>query len=431
MTSEQTQPPRGRNAYVWVWLPGSNDPVVAGVAAPTTETLNREPVIAFRYAASYLARRDAISLWTPELPLTDQVFDPRQSTPGRDPLPLASCLRDAAPDAWGRRVINLRMSNDAGRDADEMTYLLGSGSNRIGALDFQASPVEYVSRDDDATLEQLMDLAALVEAGEHIPDALAAAAQHGTSIGGARPKALLTDGHRQLIAKFSSAADDRPVVKSEAMSMLLAARAGIDVAPVEVCRTNGKDVLLVQRFDRVAIADGTFARRGMLSMLTVLGFAAAGSWGASYADIAQELRTGPWDEVPRALREMFSRLAFNILVGNNDDHLRNHAAFWDGHKLALTPAYDLAPQIRNTNPSSQAIAITSDGQRASQLRLVLEVAREFLLDRAEAEEIVERVRTAIEVNWEECADLAQLTGPERAALRGREFLNPYVDYNEA
>ena len=419
------------SAYVWVWMPGSVEPVVAGVIVPAGGLMHGESVYAFRYAVSYLARRDAISLWEMELALGSEVFDPRVPKLGRDPMALASCLRDGAPDAWGRRVFNLRMGVDASSEAHELTYMLGSGTNRIGALDFQASATDYVPRDDAATLEQLMDLAALVDRGEYIPEALAAAAQHGTSIGGARPKAVLADGDGQLIAKFSSADDHRPVVKTEGFAMLLAARAGINVAPVEVRRVEGKDVLLVERFDRVPAGRGRFQRRGMLSMLTILGLRAEGSWGASYALIAQEIRAGVWSDVPGALNEMFARLVFNILVGNNDDHLRNHAAFWDGRTLALTPAYDLAPTPRSTDTSSQAIAITRDGQRASQLRVALAVAPEFLLDRKVAQAVVDRLRSAITENWHECADLAQLTKPERDALRGRQFLNPYIDYDEA
>lgn len=417
-------------AYVWVWLPDQSAPVVAGVLRSAGETLAGEPVVLFRYAGSYLSRSDKISLWTKELPLEDRVFDPRRPTPGRDALALASCLRDGAPDAWGRRVIDLRLAEDLAQGG-ELTYLLNSGTNRIGALDFQASPHQYVPRDDTATLDQLMELAERVEAGEPIPPALLAAAQHETSVGGARPKALLTDGTRQLIAKFSSVADHRPVVKSEALAMLLAGHAGIDVPAVELRRVNGKDVLLVERFDRVTADDGTVRRRGMISMLTILGLHAAGSWGASYADIAHEIRTGPWANVPEALREMFRRLVFNILVGNNDDHLRNHAAFWDGTTLRLTPAYDVAPQVRSTNTSSQAIAITRDGQRASQLRLAKLVAPEFHLRATQANEIVEEVRSAIKTYWDDCADLAQLTTQERSALYGRQFLNPYIDYDEA
>lgn len=279
MTSERAAqgPGTPERAYVWAWLPEATSPVVAGVLGSTGAVLDGEPVLAFRYAVSYLARPEAISLFTPELPLADATYDPRR-TPEREPLPLAGCLRDAAPDAWGRRVINLRRAGNPEADLGEMTYLLSSGSNRIGGLDFQFSRSTYVTRDDDATLEQLLELADLVEAGEPVPQELEAAAQHGTSIGGARPKALLTDGERYLVAKFSSTTDTRPVVKAEAAAMLLAARAGIDVAPVEVRRIDGRDVLLVERFDRVPAPHATpgagHSRRLMLSMLTVLGYTA-------------------------------------------------------------------------------------------------------------------------------------------------------------
>jgi serine/threonine-protein kinase HipA len=187
-SSRSTRGPSGtsaRQAYVWVWLPGEVEPVVAGVVVATEQRLGGEEVLLFSYGRSYLSRPDAISLWTPELPLIDGTIDPRQPVP------------NAAPDAWGRRVINLRRGFDAGGRVDELTYLLSSGSNRIGALDFQFRSDVYESRNEVATLEQLMNLAELVEAGEPIPDSLAAAAQHGTSIGGARPKALLSDGDRQ------------------------------------------------------------------------------------------------------------------------------------------------------------------------------------------------------------------------------------------
>src|SRR5690606_25595714 len=107
---------------------------------------------------------------------------------------MPGCLRDAAPDAWGRRVILNRALGGAGRDADtgvldELSYLLQSGSDRIGALDFQASPSEYVPREGDgASLEELLDSAARVERGLPLSPALAQALQHGTSIGGGRAK---------------------------------------------------------------------------------------------------------------------------------------------------------------------------------------------------------------------------------------------------
>lgn len=430
MTSDQPAP----RAYVWVWLPGATSPVVAGVLQASGRAFADEPVLAFRYAASYRARPDAVSLYTPELPLGPAVLDPTR-VPHRDPLHLAGSLRDAAPDAWGRRVINLEVGNDPDLHLSELTYLLRSGSDRIGALDFQQSPTEYVPRDQHASLDQLVEGAEMVERGEHLPPSLAAAVGHGTSIGGARPKALLRDGDRHLIAKFSSSTDDRPVVKAEGAAMLLAARAGADVAPVSVVRAGGKDVLLVERFDRYALTgpDGNVgvARRQMLSMLTVLGLSETSARYGSYAQMAQHVRTGPWTDVPRTLRELFTRLVVNVLVGNTDDHLRNHAAFWDGTHLSLTPAYDIAPQRRSTNTATQAIGITADGRRSSQLRLCREVAGEFLLTDAQAVAVIDRVRTAVVDGWDDVCDQVGLASAERATLWGREFAHPYVDYAEA
>lgn len=416
-------------AYVWVWLPGAARPVVAGVVGSAGAVLDGEPVLAFRYAASYLGNPDAISLFRPELPLRDQTFDPRQPGRGRDPLPLAGCLRDAAPDAWGRRVINLRRAGNPQADLGEMTYLLASGSNRIGALDYQASPAEYVTRDQDATIEQLLQLTDLVEAGLPVPPSLEAAAQHGTSIGGARPKALLVDGDRHLIAKFSSTTDTRPVVKAEAVAMLLAARAGLDVARVDVRRVDGRDVLLVERFDRVATATGP-TRRLMLSMLTVLGYSAMSSRHASYAEMADAIRTGPWTDVAGTLRELYRRLVLNVIVGNNDDHLRNHAAFWDGQQLTLTPAYDIAPQPRHGQTSTQAIGITRDGTRWSQLSTCHEVARDFLISRVDAKEITDELVDLVRRDWHEVSDIAQLSSVERDDLWHRELMNPFIFRSE-
>ncbi len=417
-----------KRVFVWTWLPGTTEPVVAGALAPGGAALHGERVMAFRYAASYLDRSEAISLFAPELPLTDATVDPRR-IPGREPLPLPSCLRDAAPDTWGRRVINARMAGHPEQPVDETTYLLGSGSNRIGALDFQARPDEHVARDDDATLEQLLALADLVEAGEPIPDSLTAAAQHGTSIGGARPKAMLVDGARQLIAKFPSSADVRPVVQHEAVAMLLAAHVGIDVPPVEVVPVAGRDVLIVERFDRVAVDGLAYERRAMVSMLTVLGLAEHSARYASYAQMAEAIRVHGWARVPETLRELFTRLVLNVCVGNTDDHLRNHAAFWDGTALSLTPAYDVCPQVRSTDPASHAIGISSATDRASQLRACRAVAPVFLLTSAEAEAIMDHVVSTITDSWHDVCDAARLTAVQRASLLGREILNPYIHYD--
>src|SRR5690606_37763317 len=132
------------------------------------------------------------------------------------------------------------------------TYLLESGSERIGALDFQASATEYIPRQGrHASLEELIRSAEMVEQGIPLRPELDQALQHGSSLGGARPKVLIEDGERKLIAKFSASTDLYNVVKAEFIAMRLAQEVGLNVAQVQLTRAMGKDVLLVERFDRI------------------------------------------------------------------------------------------------------------------------------------------------------------------------------------
>jgi len=311
---------------------------------------------------------------------------------------------------------------------DELTYLLASASDRIGALDFQTSSTVYEPRGGQATLEQLARVAELIDAGEPIPEDLVAAAGHGTSVGGARPKALLTDGGgRHWVAKFSSSTDDRPVVKAEAVGMLLAQKIGINAPAVQVTQAAGKDVLLVERFDRT-VGGG---RRMVVSALTILGLDEPSARYSSYADLAAAIRHAGWVDPARQLHELFTRMVLNIAVSNTDDHLRNHAAFWDGTKLTLTPAFDVAPQRRSTSVATHAIALNSDGNRFSQFRVARVAGGPFGISEREAAAIIDHVESTIRSSWDDVCDEAQLTQNERQQLWGREILNDYATWDQA
>lgn len=415
MTSEPAERPQ--EAFVWVWLPGATEPVVAGRLAA------ERGAYVFNYGRSYLERPDTIALYWPELPLRPGAIAPPP------PLTIAGCLRDGAPDAWGRRVIVNRLTGLAGEaagrvDFDELTFLLHSGSDRAGALDFQASPDVYRPREaEGAPLEALLDAAGRVERGEPIPPDLDRALFHGSSIGGARPKALVTDGSRKFIAKFSASNDFYPVVKAEFLAMRLAARAGLDVAPVELVEAAGKHVLLVERFDRSYTAAG-WKRRATVSALTMLGLDEMQARYASYGDLADLIRarfTAPRE----TLRELFTRLVFNVLAGNADDHARNHAAFWDGAVLSLTPAYDLCPQARTGREANQAMLIDG-GDRRSRLETCRTAAARFLLTDAEARVIIDGVVETIRGAWDAACDEARLSRVDRALFWRRQFLNDYA-----
>ncbi len=404
-------------AYVWAWLPGATDPVVAGQITEQGDTIQ------FNYGRSYLERENAIALYLPELPLE----------PGLLPLPgglsMPSSIRDAAPDAWGRRVILNRTFGKKGPELDrkelsELIFLLESGSDRIGALDFQESPTDYIPRQSqNATLEELIDSAKRVEAGIPLTPELDQALHHGSSIGGARPKALIESDDKKYIAKFSASNDLYSVVKAEFIAMRLAALAGLNVAPVSMTKASGKDVLLIERFDRIKAVAG-WHRKIMVSALTLFGLDEMMARYASYEDLAQIIRVR-FDQPKASLHELFARLVFNILCGNTDDHARNHAAFWDGQSLTLTPAYDICPQGRTGREASQAMLIAGD-KRASLLQTCLSNAHHFLLKEKDAVVIVQSQLQVIRENWDLVCEEAELTEVDKNLFWGRQFLNPFA-----
>ena len=406
-----------KEAYIWFWLPETVDPIVVG------RLVREGQRYIFNYGRSWLKHAQAMAIYIPELPLRQGAIEP---TP---PLAMAGCLRDAAPDAWGRRVIINRLTGLKHKQAehiefDELTYLMHSGSDRIGALDFQASPEYYIPRQEEhASLDMLHDAAQIVAAGQDLPADLARALFHGSSIGGARPKALIDTDNRKMIAKFSTPADSYSVVKAEFIAMRLAQYAGLNVAPVQLTKASGKDVLLIERFDRHKTDQG-WARRSLVSALTMFGLDEMQARYAHYGELADIIRKR-FHAPKKTLHELFARIVFNILVGNTDDHARNHAAFWDGQYLSLTPAYDICPQARTGQEASQAMLI-HENDRRSQLNTCLAGAAKFQLTQAEAQDIMDHQIAIIEQYWAPLCDEAQLSKAEAHFFWKRQFLNPYA-----
>ncbi len=403
--------------YAWIWLPAAAEPVLAGRLGRDGNTLS------FAYADAYLRRSDAISIFPAELPLKEGPISP---APG---LMLASCIRDAAPDAWGRRVLaNQRFGAGAsdldGTDLDEISCLLRSGSDRIGALDFQSSTTRHTPRlPQGGSLDRLLDAADLVQRGIPLSRELKAALLPRCAVGGARPKALVADEGKAFIAKFSGPNDGFDIVKAEFLAMRLARLVGLEVAPVQLVRSGSRDVLLIERFDRIMV-DGVWRRRALVSGLTLLGLDEMMARYASYQELATIIRHRFTDPKP-TLRELFSRLVFNILCGNTNDHARNHAAFWNGSALSLTPAYDICPQGRTGREASQAMLIDGD-RRFSQIAVCLDAAPSFLLSREEATAIAAAQISTIKKQWQAVCDEATLSTVDRELFWRRQFLNPFA-----
>ncbi len=416
MTSD---PAAYSTAYVWIWLPGSTSPVVAGRLAVVDGQFQ------FNYGRSYLDRADAISIYEPELPLQ----------PGLQHMPedtgIPSCLRDAGPDSWGQKVI-LDILDPRARphvESEDIFFLLESGADRIGALDFRLSPDGYEPRQmpRDVSLSELLAAVARFEEGEPLKADMARVLRHcASSVGGARPKALVDGSVNKRIAKFSFSTDSDFKIKAEFVAMRLAQACGLNVAPVSLARVEGKDILMIERFDRIRVEEG-WLRKPMISAFTLFGPSEISARHASYLEFTDIIRHR-FSEPKATLRELFGRLCFNILCSNTDDHARNHAAFWDGRELALTPAYDICPQPRIGDAACQAMAV-GESTNLSMLCICLDTAHRYLLSRGEALAIMRQQIETIGDRWSAVCGQAVLSADQRTIMMGNKFLSPFAFLN--
>lgn len=401
--------------FVWIWLPGAEKPVVAGRLQFSVKGYE------FIYGRSYFEQLQAHSIDPQILPLGQKNFGPQSA--------LFNPLRDAAPDAWGRRVLLYRLGMAANTDTQALTeldYLLHSGANRIGALHFQTSSDYYIEPQAvTATLTELYQASEAMNHGQTIPVHLIEALQHGTSIGGARPKATITHHHEAWIAKFSTQTDTFPVVRQEALGMELARRLKINTAESQLHHVLKKDILLVRRFDRSKKQNNSLTeRRHMISGLTALQLNEMEARYASYVDLAAFL----WKyarEPKKQCEELYRRMITNILIGNTDDHARNHSFFWNGKEAELTPAYDVSILSRIGEEASQAMIVGQQGTLSSRSN-VLSRCEAFGLTHQQAQHIFSEIIEGIQTHWQEACDVAELTSLERKMLFGRAVLSTTV-----
>jgi len=386
---------------VFIHLPGEVDAVPAGrltMVEQGTELVASR----FAYGLRYLERPNALPVDPVALPLD-------QGRGGAELLPPAGlaqfgALRDAAPDAWGRRVIENRLRAPP-NGLPESTYLDHAGPFRSGALDVRASPVSGPAAGalpSVLELEHLRDAAARIEAGEPVPAHLELFFAGGPSLGGARPKAVLVADGREWIAKFPARDDRFDVPLAEWATLELAREAGLAVPATRIEKlADERKVLLIERFDREAVARGT-SRRHMVSALTMLGKHEQDSANSTYAEIAGAIsQHGVRGHIAKDREELFARMVFNILVSNDDDHLRNHAFLYDAHGKGwrLSPVYDVVPRPQVAQERMLHLAVGPKGRLAT-----LDNARGgaglFGLHPPQAEQIVERVAGTVR-HWRE------------------------------
>lgn len=414
----------GWEGYLYMYLPDTVDAVPAGKLVLDEEG-TRSTGSQFGYGRRYLARTNAVPVDPVSLPLTCRPGDETFYEPVEPPL--FGAVRDAAPDLWGRRVIEARLKvpPDA---VPESTYLLNAGPYRFGALDFRASlqdPEQDGLLPPIAQLDYLVDAVDRIQYGHPVPVELEPVLAGGT-MGGARPKAVVIHKREQYLAKFPAIRDGFDVPMVEWACLELARRAGLDVPRTEHLRlADGRSVLLIERFDRRAVGE-SFLRRHAVSALTLLGKDERESLGTRYSEIASCIGHLGVDRHVKADRiELFGRIAFNILVSNDDDHLRNHAFVWDaeGKGWCLSPLYDVVPRPQLATERLLHLSVGPKGRLAT-LDNLLESYGDFGLLRPDAAAIIDRVASVTRewrVHFEELGvDPSQCEKIESAFRRPRD-----------
>jgi serine/threonine-protein kinase HipA len=385
--------------------------------------LNRTPgrsgdSVRFDYSPEWLADPAAFEL-DHDLPLAGGAH---YAPGGADHLTAA--FQDCSPDRWGKMLMERREAIDARaqdrriRNLRAWDFLLGvHDAARMGALRLKDPGADRFLAFHGLPAPPLTDLRDLenaadkVEQGgdEHVSQWILQLIAPGASLGGARPKAGFRDVDGSLwLAKFPSREDRRDVGLWEYLAHQLSVKAGIDMPPARVLKLSERGhTFAVRRFDR-----SENSRRHFASAMTRL--AREDSEGAGYLDLVEAIETsGSSNSIGAQLEQLFRRALFNVLIGNRDDHLRNHGFLRQGNGWVLSPAFDVNP-----NPDKSEHVLTLDGDDASPNSALLLGTRDFYrLGDARSAHIEREVRDAVR-DWEVHAIRLGLRRVEIEFMRG-------------
>lgn len=370
--------------------------------------------IRFHYERDWLKDSRAFAL-DPDLSLDEHPFFPKPE------LGNFGIFLDSSPDRWGQTLMKRREALQA-RDEKRpprtlyaWDFLIGvQDQTRQGALRFRRSGTEAFLGDEKMAAPPVTNLRELeavayqlssrhIDALDALRKWLAVLVAPGASLGGARPKANFTQADGSLwIAKFPARDDDQDVGAWEYVVHQLARKAGVDVPPAKRVKLNNDfHTFCVQRFDRVH-----GARRFYASAMTLL--RKTQSEGTSYLELAQFIRAqGDAEHATADLAQLFRRVAFNVAVGNRDDHLRNHGFVLGKSGWRLAPAFDVNPNI----DKAEHVLNIDDVDNRPSLETVLGTAAFYGLGDDRARQVVEEVAAAVD-GWQDAARRAGLAGAD-------------------
>ena len=387
------------------------------------ESLRGSDSYSFKFADSWIKKYNAITL-SEDLNNYPGI---QYTQPNKD---IFGCFADALPDRWGRTLhlrreqILAQEENRPIRRLSSFDFLTGIDDfSRMGGLRFKKTlDGESINADKSLRIPPLTDLRELIAASKEIEKSedantlpekrwIAQLVQPGSSLGGARPKANVVDTDRRIyVAKFPSLKDDYDAGLWEHFCHLLAQNAGINTAETKVLEINDKHhTLLSRRFARTD--DGK--RIHFASAMTLLGLNDGdnATTGHGYIDIVDFIISGCTD-VDTNLRELFRRVAFNICVGNSDDHFRNHGFLLTAKGWTLSPAYDMNPTLNE----HQSLLINSKTNE-SDLSILLSSCEEYMLTPEVAKGIIIEVVTAVK-DWRVLANRLGIAKREMSLFEG-------------
>jgi serine/threonine-protein kinase HipA len=391
--------------FVFIQLPDTRERVICGRYA--LDEAHGELLGRFVYGRSYLERRNAVPVDPVNLPLRDSEFTTARIGG------IFGALRDTAPDAWGRMIIERR---DLRRSLTELDYLLGASSVRVGGLSY--GPEREVPRNEASRIPSEAGLAKAAQFADAVQGEVEGEANPfgaemdelmnpSSGLGGARPKtAVLADDGQLWVAKFPARGDRWSNAITEAAWLSLAGACGIRVPRTRIVEAGRGKSVLVERFDQEPVEGGEI-RRLYLSAHTLLGLdeEIVTRTGWSYLELAQLLRRV--SEKPDAdVRELYTRMVFNALVSNGDDHPRNHAVIGtDRGGWRLSPAYDLVPSTDRSlgdRRLAMACGVLSGRERWANRHNLISGAGYFGLSDEEADREITRVKAVVVRDWERC-----------------------------
>lgn len=376
------------------------------------------PHSAFCYDDAWLGNSGAFPL-SPTMKLTSGWMS--FSGTGRNVLP--SPLADAAPDNWGRSVIQAAL----GRIPSELEFLLSASDHtRVGALRFVDEKGQIMSTDSPPIprIHSLIDLRRLNQQFESRDCDVNLVARQlrgsGDSLGGARPKSALYDGRTLSIAKYSSLRDETPVERMEVAILCLAKDVGVRASTARLVLTDSAHpVAIIHRFDREGSNRVPYiSGRSFINVLD-------DSEPVFYTDLADVMRghCGNGEQTLVELMELYRRVLFTILVSNSDDHMKNHGFLWmQPGRWGLSPAFDINPQPFGRSHLKTGISEFS-GLQAS-IEAAIEAASLFEVHEQVASTMAFEMATKIQNTWRQrCAQVG---------MTGRDILNyePAFEHSE-